>query len=37
VAPLKAAADAVVIDTDGYSIEEVFEKILDLRENMRVQ
>jgi len=37
VAPLKAAADAVVIDTDGYSIEDVFEKILNLRENLRVE
>ena len=37
VAPLKPAVDAVVIDTDGYSIEEVFMKILDLRENLSVQ
>ena len=37
VAPLKPADDAVVIDTDGYSIQEVFEKILDLRENLSVQ
>jgi len=37
VAPLKPAVDAVVIDTDGCSIEEVFMKILDLRENLSVQ
>jgi len=37
VAPLKPADDAIVIDTDGYSIQEVFEKILDLRENLSVQ
>jgi len=37
VAPLKPADDAIVIDTDGYSIQEVFERILDLRENLSVQ
>ena len=30
VAPLKAAEDAVVIDSDKMSIEEVFEKVLAL-------
>jgi cytidylate kinase len=37
VAPLKPADDAVVIDTDGYSIQEVFAMILELRENLSVQ
>ena len=37
VAPLKPADDAIVIDTDGYSIEEVYNKILELRENHSVQ
>lgn len=37
VAPLKPADDAIVIDTDGYSIEEVFLKILELRNNLSVQ
>ena len=37
VAPLKPAEDAVVIDTDGYSVEEVFLKILDLRKKLSVQ
>lgn len=32
VAPLKPASDAVVIQTDGFSPEEVFRKILDLRQ-----
>lgn len=35
VAPLVAAADAIVIDTDGLSIDEVFNKILALRKNLR--
>ena len=30
VAPLKAAADAVVIDSDKMSVDEVFEKVLAL-------
>ena len=34
VAPLVAAADAIVIDTDGLSIDEVFNKILALRKNL---
>lgn len=33
VAPLRPAEDAIVIDTDGHSIEEVFLMILDLRNN----
>ena len=37
VAPLKPATDAVVIDTDGISIEEVFSKILELRKDLSVQ
>jgi len=37
VAPLKPANDAVVIDTDGSSIEEVFSKILKLRKDLSVQ
>lgn len=37
LAPLKAATDAVVIDTDGISIEEVFSKILELRKDLSVQ
>jgi cytidylate kinase len=35
VAPLVAAADAIVINTDGLSIDEVFNKILALRKNLR--
>jgi cytidylate kinase len=34
VAPLKPADDALVINTEGYSIEEVFKKILNLMENL---
>jgi len=37
VAPLKPATDAVVIDTEGISIEEVFSKILELRKDLSVQ
>ena len=37
VAPLKPADDAIIIDTDGYSIEEVFLKILELRNKLSVQ
>lgn len=37
VAPLRPADDAIVIDTDGYSIEEVFRKILDIREKRSVE
>ena len=37
VAPLVAAADAIVIDTDGLSIDDVFNKILALRKNLRGQ
>lgn len=37
VAPLKPAEDAIIIDTEGVSIQEVFQKILDLREDQRAQ
>jgi cytidylate kinase len=37
VAPLKPAEDAIVIDTDGFTIDEVFIKILELRQNLSVQ
>ena len=37
VAPLKPAIDAVVIDTDGISIEDVFSKILELRKDLSVR
>jgi cytidylate kinase len=37
IAPLKPADDAIVIDTDGYSIEDVFLKILELRNKLGVQ
>jgi cytidylate kinase len=37
IAPLKPADDAIVIDTDGYSIEVVFLKILELRNKLSVQ
>jgi len=33
IAPLKPAEDAIVIDTEGYSIEEVFQRIITLRKN----
>jgi cytidylate kinase len=36
VAPLKPADDAVVINTDGLGIDEVFSKILELRQNSSV-
>jgi len=34
VAPLKPADDAYVINTEGYSIDEVFKKILKLMDNL---
>jgi len=34
VAPLKPADDAFVINTEGYSIDEVYKKILNLMENL---
>lgn len=37
VAPLKPASDAVVIQTDGFTPEEVFRKILDLRQKRSVR
>jgi len=37
IAPLKPADDAIVIDTDGFSIEDVFLKILELRNKLSVQ
>lgn len=37
IAPLKPADDAIVIDTDGHSIEEVFLEILELRNKLGVQ
>ena len=37
IAPLKPADDAIVIDTDGHSIEDVFLKILELRNKLGVQ
>lgn len=37
VAPLKPADDAIIIDTEGISIQEVFKKILDLRDKQRAQ
>ncbi len=37
IAPLKPADDAIVIDTDGHSIEDVFLEILELRNKLGVQ
>lgn len=36
VAPLKPADDAVVINTDGLGVNEVFSKVLELRQNSSV-
>lgn len=37
VAPLRPASDAIVIDTDGFTPQEVFQKILDLRKKRSVR